>query len=203
MLAKLSGMCADGSNEDNNVDGGNSWKLGCDCGSYWHKGNLCSHIGAVADVIGAVDLAVLITQLGGRKLPGRPGKNHGGPLDKVKLPTIGKYASPEWFAKYIEKNGAMCVYKHLTARLFGDEEMVYVGKVWNYRELGGRSLKKQGLWVIKYEDEPEDDTKELTLDELCEALSHASWLGMRGAAPASTLHRTWHREYYNQAATLC
>ncbi|KAJ1629499.1 hypothetical protein T492DRAFT_907582 [Pavlovales sp. CCMP2436] len=55
--------------------------------------------------------------------------------------------------------------------------MVYVGKVWNYRELGGKGFKKQGLWVIKYEDDPEDDTEELS-----KALSRASRLGLRGAA---------------------
>mmetsp|Transcript_36730 Transcript_36730/g.86277 ORF Transcript_36730/g.86277 Transcript_36730/m.86277 type:complete len:180 (+) Transcript_36730:217-756(+) len=28
-------------------------------------------------------------------------QNHGAPLDKVKLPAIGKFASPGWFTKYI------------------------------------------------------------------------------------------------------
>ncbi|KAJ1634724.1 hypothetical protein T492DRAFT_903181 [Pavlovales sp. CCMP2436] len=69
-------------------------------------------------------------------------------------------------------------------RLFGDEEMMYVGKVLIYRELGGKGLKKQGLWVIKYEDDPEDDTKELS-----EALSRASRLGLRGAAAQDLAQR--------------
>ncbi|KAJ1619988.1 hypothetical protein T492DRAFT_889462 [Pavlovales sp. CCMP2436] len=49
-------------------------------------------------------------------------------------------------------------------------------EVWNYREFGGKGFKKQGLWVIKYEDDPEDDTEELS-----KALSRASRLGLRGA----------------------
>ncbi|KAJ1637346.1 hypothetical protein T492DRAFT_901034 [Pavlovales sp. CCMP2436] len=69
-------------------------------------------------------------------------------------------------------------------RLFGDEEMVYVGKVWNYRELDGNGFKKQGLWVIKYEDDPEDDTEELS-----KALSRASWLRLRGAAAQDLAQR--------------
>ncbi|KAJ1618964.1 hypothetical protein T492DRAFT_891196, partial [Pavlovales sp. CCMP2436] len=68
--------------------------------------------------------------------------------------------------------------------LLGDEEMVYVGKVWNYRKLGGKGLKKQGLWVIKYEDDPKDDTEELS-----EAFSRASRLGLRGAAAQDLAQR--------------
>ncbi|KAJ1635558.1 hypothetical protein T492DRAFT_863212, partial [Pavlovales sp. CCMP2436] len=59
-----------------------------------------------------------------------------------------------------------------------------VGKVWNYRELGGKGLKKQGLWVIKYKDDPKDDTEELS-----EALSRASRLGLRGAAAQDLTQR--------------
>ncbi|KAJ1618166.1 hypothetical protein T492DRAFT_892530 [Pavlovales sp. CCMP2436] len=69
-------------------------------------------------------------------------------------------------------------------RLFGDEEMVFVGKVWNYRELGGKGLKKQDLWVIKYEDDPEDDTEELS-----EALSRASRVGLRDATAQDLAQR--------------
>mmetsp|Transcript_49236 Transcript_49236/g.112854 ORF Transcript_49236/g.112854 Transcript_49236/m.112854 type:complete len:82 (+) Transcript_49236:362-607(+) len=79
----------------------------------------------------------------------------------------------------------MCVHKHLTARPFGDEEMVYVGKVWTYRKLSGKGLKKLGLWVIKYEDDPEDDTE----SELSEALSRASRLGLRGAGAQDLAQR--------------
>jgi len=85
----------------------------------------------------------------------------------------------------------MCVHKHRTARLFGETGKVYVGKVMSYRELNGKGLKKHGLWEIRYEDDsdPEDDKEELTLQELCAALSYASDLGMRGAAAQDLAQR--------------
>jgi hypothetical protein len=114
-IAKLNGIGADSSDEDAD-EPLPSWKFTCSCGHFWHNGNLCSHIGAVADTVGAIDLAVLVTKLAGRKLPGRPKKNLGGPLDRVKSTAAEKYASPEWFEKHIETKGAMCVHKHRTAR---------------------------------------------------------------------------------------
>jgi len=189
-IAKLNGIGADGSDEDAD-EPLPSWKFTCSCGHFWHNGNLCSHIGAVADTVGAIDLAVLVTKLAGRKLPGRPKKNLGGPLDRVKSTAAEKYASPEWFEAHIEKKGAMCVHKHRTVRLFGETGKVYVGKVMSYRELNGKGLKKHGLWEIRYEDDsdPEDDKEELTLQELCAALSYASDLGMRGAAAQDLAQR--------------
>jgi hypothetical protein len=64
-LAQLNGIAgADSGDEDD------SWCFVCDCGSFLHNGNLCSHIGACAHTVGAVDLDVLITQLG--KAAGAP-----------------------------------------------------------------------------------------------------------------------------------
>jgi hypothetical protein len=68
--------------------------------------------------------------------------------------------------------------------------MAHTGKVWRYRENGGNGLKKNGLWEIFYEDDdPYDNTEELTLDELCEALARASRLGMPGCAPADLIQQ--------------
>jgi len=184
-LTQLNGIAgADSGDEDD------SWCFVCDCGSFLHNGNLCSHIGACAHTVGAVDLDVLITQLGGRKLPGRPRKNFGGPLDRVKPAAASKYHSAKWYSELIEKKGPLWVHKHRTVRLFGEEGMAHTGKVRRYRENGGNGLKKHGLWEIFYEDDdPYDNTEELTLDELCEALSRASRLGMPGCAPADLIQQ--------------
>mmetsp|Transcript_36715 Transcript_36715/g.86243 ORF Transcript_36715/g.86243 Transcript_36715/m.86243 type:complete len:374 (-) Transcript_36715:788-1909(-) len=184
-LTRLNGIAgADSGDEDD------SWCFVCDCGSFLHNGNLCSHIGACAHTVGAVDLDVLITQLGGRKLPGRPRKNFGGPLDRVKPAAASKYHSAKWYSELIEKKGPLWVHKHRTVRLFGEEGMAHTGKVRRYRENGGNGLKKHGLWEIFYEDDdPYDNTEELTLDELCEALSRASRLGMPGCAPADLIQQ--------------
>jgi len=188
-LANLNGLAGADDCPFGDEDGGDgvkdSWYFACDCGGFLHNGSVCSHICACAHAVEAIDLGVLITQLGGRRLPGRPRKNFGGPLDRVNPSAVGEFHSAKWYSERIEKKGAFSVYKHRTVRLFGVEGGEFVGKVTGYRELSGKGLKQHGIWKIFYKDDPVDDnTEELDLKELCEALSLASRRGLPGYDPS-------------------
>jgi hypothetical protein len=86
-LTKLDGLAVRESCEDEDEDSdeeASSWAFTCDCGGFWHSGNVCSHIVAIADEVKVLSINVLLTELGGTRRVGCPSTHHGHCLDRGK-----------------------------------------------------------------------------------------------------------------------
>lgn len=184
LLADVSGVAIERPGDADSADEAEEetvwWRLKCDCGAFWHNANVCSHVVAVADELGALDVDILLTQLGGRRKVGRPETHHGDCLDRGKAPPA-KYHSAKWHSAAIDRKGAMCFHKWRTVRCFAEQEE-FVGVVWGFRERSGPGIKKHGLWKIRYEEfaGTDDEFEELTQEELCDGLALASRRGVAG-----------------------
>ena len=182
LLAQLDGIAIEGegdvaaAEDDDEV----SWQLRCDCGAFWHNANVCSHVVAVADELGALAVDTLLTKLGGRRKVGRPETHHGDCLDRGKAPPP-RFHSAEWHSAECDRKGELRFHKWRIVRIFAEAEE-FVGVVWGYRERSGPGIKKHGLWNIRYEEfaDTDDEFEELTKEELCDALALASRRGVAG-----------------------
>jgi len=187
-LNKLDGLRVSDSCEDEEKDSdeaASSWGFCCDCGGFWHSGNVCSHIVAIADEVGALSIDTLLTKLGGRRKVGRPSTHHGHCLDKCETTRAPKFHSAQWYSQQLEKKGALHYHKWRTVRQFGEQAEEYVGVVCNFRECAGPGIKPHGLWKIEDPDEQDERERfeELTKEELCLALALASRRGVTGPSP--------------------